>query len=236
MYTLMLSFLPPPRLLLARTPAATCAPWRLHLLFTHVKHTCKPAIVNSHAVLHVSDRPPLTFLIENKKCWPYLKKKRFRNFWANLMEIFDHFHAQGGQSCARQRKWEQLSVCSKTESCQLPKNENWTCEHKVTLSLSLSLSLLWFLLCNGIAWLPDRLPSRLSYSHRWLSLSCKLPDLHFWAPSGGPSGLSAWQLILSPASPTLQHPQGKKQPKEIEKSSYSSLPLEGGVIVKKWDL
>lgn len=53
-------------------------------------------------------------------------------------------------------------------------------EHMSTKSLSLSL--LWFLLCDCIAWLPDRLPSRLSYSHWWLSLSCKLPEHLYGLP------------------------------------------------------
>lgn len=233
MYTLMLSFLPPPRLLLARTPAATCAPWRLHLVF----HTCKTYMQTSNHEQSLSAASvwPSAFDVftRKQKNVDHILKTIFRNFWANLIEI-DHFRVQGGQMVhGKENESNSLSAVKlKAASCQKMKTE-----HVSTRSLSLSLSLLWFLLlCNGIAWLPDRLPSRLSYSHRWLSLSCQLPDLHFWAPSGGPSGSSVWQLILSPAFPTLQHPQGKQQPKEIEKSSYSSLPLEGGLIVKKWDL
>lgn len=116
------------------------------------------------------------------------------------MEIIHQIQAKGGKMCKAKnmRATSCLQVNRKQPVAQKWKLNTWAQGH------SPSLSLLWFPLCNGIPRLPDRLPSRLSYSHRWLSLSCKLPEhLHVWAPSGGPLGSSHGQLhpVNLPSAP-----------------------------------
>lgn len=84
---------------------------------------------------------------------------------------------------------------------------------------------------HGVAWLPERLASSLSYSHwclspeRWMpSPSSSSPDhLHTLAHNdGGHWGPSAWQLILSSPPPALSqtfqcppHPLQKKSSRPL---------------------